>query len=556
GGGGGGGCPGGIGGAHLYDNTTVPTRRAEGGKSCSAAPVSGLAVLATMGGGGGIGAASLTVFGTNGGDGSVTLTPVYPVTGTVYGDVNHNAQLDAGETGTGVATWYVKLSAISGAVCAGPATAAAAVSAVTGFYSLPSVPAGQYCLILDNNNTLSDITPAVPAGWLGTQSPTGVIQLTVLSGQPQAPKNFGLYNGSRLSGSVFGDTGAGVGSANNGLKDGAEAGLAGVTVNASAGAAAVASASTAGDGSYTLWVPASVSGPVTVMPVAPAGSLATGGTAGTTSTAGGSYSRPAVSYTPVVGQSYSGVNFGLVSPNTLAPNGAQNALPGTALIYAHRFQVGSAGQVSFTLASVASPTSPAWSQVLYLDSNCNATLDAAEPQIAAAIAAVAGQTLCLIVKQFVPADAGLGTQNTLTLSAAFSYTGASPALSATLMAIDTTTVGEQGALNLRKLVNNLTLSQGPATTINAAPGNTLQYTLTALNNGIEPLSTLVISDATPAFTTYLSAACPALLPAGLSACSVSTQPAVGTTGSLQWTFTGALAANAQLAVTYQVRVSQ
>lgn len=482
-----------------------------------------------------------------------TNTPIFsPVTGTVYSDVNHNASQDAGEAGTGVAGLHIKLAPSSGGVCSGPATAAALVTAASGAYNLPNVPAGSYCLILDSNNTLSDITPATPAGWIGTQNPTGVIALTVANNPPATPQNFGLYNGSRLSGSVFGDNGAGAGSANNGLKDGAEAGLAGVTVNASAGATVLASASTAGDGSYTLWLPASVSGAVTVMPAAPVGYLATGGVAGTT---GGSYSRPSVSYTPAAGQRYSGVNFGLAPPNTLAPNGAQSALPGTSLFYAHRFQAGSAGQASFSLTSSASPVSPVWSQVLYLDSNCNGTLDAAEPQITAALTVAAGQALCLIIKQFVPADAALGAQNSVTLSAAFSYTGASPALSATLTANDLTTVGEQGALSLRKLVSNLTQSQGPATAVNAAPGNTMQYSLTALNNGSEPLSTLVINDATPAFTTYLSAVCPAVLPAGLSACTVSTQPAVGASGSLQWTFTGSMAPSAQLAVTYQVRIN-
>lgn len=501
--------------------------------------------------------ASYTIASLQYGDAVVctfTNTPIFsPVTGTVYSDANHNASQDAGETGTGVAGLYVKLAPSSGGVCSGPATAAAAVNSASGAYSLGNVVAGSYCLILDNNNTLSDITSAVPAGWLGVQNPTGVIPLSLVNSAPATPQNFGLYNGSKLGGTVFADTGVGAGSANNGVKDGAEPGIASVTVNASAGATAVASASTAGDGRYTLWVPASVSGSVTVTPAAPVAYLATGGVAGTT---GGSYSRPTVSYTPATGQSYSGVNFGLVPPNTLAPNGAQTAQPGTVVFYAHSFLAGSGGQVTFSLVSTATPASPSWSQVLYRDSNCNGTLDTAEPQVTAAITATAGQTLCLIVKQFVPADAGLGAQNTVTLSAAFGYTGASPALSSTLTANDITTVGEPGALTLSKLVSNLTQSLGPATAVNAAPGNTLQYTLTAVNNGSEPLSTLVINDATPAFTTYLSAACPASLPAGLSACNVSTQPAVGAQGSLQWTFTGSLAPSAQLAVTYQVKVNQ
>jgi hypothetical protein len=68
------------------------------------------------------------------------------------------------------------------------------------------------------------------------------------------------------------------------------------------------------------------------------------------------------------------------------------------------------------------------------------------------------------------------------------------------------------------------------------------------------LATLVINDATPAFTTFVSAACPATLPAGITTCSVSTQPAVGASGALQWTFTGSLAASGSLAVTYQVKI--
>lgn len=66
----------------------------------------------------------------------------------------------------------------------------------------------------------------------------------------------------------------------------------------------------------------------------------------------------------------------------------------------------------------------------------------------------------------------------------------------------------------------------------------------------------MINDATPAFTSYLSAACPGSLPSGITGCSISTQPAVGAQGGLQWTFTGSLAPSAQLAVTYQVKVNQ
>jgi uncharacterized repeat protein (TIGR01451 family) len=481
---------------------------------------------------------------------TLTLTPPpQTVSGTVYNDANHNNALDSTETGTAVSGLYVKLAPYAGGACQSPASAAAPVNAATGAYSLAAVTAGSYCLVLDGNNTLSDIAAALPAGWIGTQNASGVIQLTVIASGPPLPQNFGLYNGSKLSGTVFADNGAGGGTANNGAQDGTEAGIAGVSVEATG--AATATTRTSGSGLYTLWIPAGTAGTVTVTPAAPGGYLATGGSAGTT---GGSYSRPNVSFVPTAGQAYSGVNFGLVPPNTLGPDGAQATQPGSTVFYAHAFVAGSGGQVTFSLAGSATPSAPAWTQVLYQDSNCNGVLDSGEPQMAGSLSVSAGQKLCLIVKVSTPAGAAAGAQSTASLSAAFLYTNASPALAATLAASDVTTVGAPGTLSLTKLVSNLTQGGAAATAVTANPGDTLQYTLTATNNGAQSLATLVIYDATPAFTTFVSAACPASLPPGISACSVSTQPAVGAGGALQWTFTGSLAASGSLAVTYQVKI--
>jgi len=481
---------------------------------------------------------------------TLTLTPPpQTVSGSVYDDANHNNALDGTESGTGVSGLYVKLAPYAGGACQSPASAAAPVSAATGAYSLAGVAAGSYCLVLNSNSTLTDIAAALPSGWIGTQNAGGVIQLNVIASGPPLPQNFGLYNGSKLSGIVFADSGAGGGTANNGVQDGTEAGIAGVLVEA-AGAATAANR-TSGSGLYTLWIPAGTAGTVTVTPAAPGGYLATGGSAGTS---GGSYSRPSVSFVPTAGQTYTGVNFGLVPPNTLGPDGAQATQPGSIVFYAHAFVAGSGGQVTFSLAASATPSAPSWTQVLYQDSNCNGVLDSGEPQIGGSLTVSAGQKVCLIVKVSVPAGAVAGAQSTVSLSAAFLYTNASPALAATLAAGDVTTVGAPGTLSLTKLVSNLTQGGAAATAVSANPGDTLQYTLTATNNGAQSLATLVINDATPAFTTFVSAACPATLPPGISACSVSTQPAVGAGGALQWTFTGSLAASGSLAVTYQVKI--
>ncbi|EJL84641.1 conserved repeat protein, partial [Polaromonas sp. CF318] len=484
----------------------------------------------------------------------VTSIAGRPIAGTVYADVNHNGSLEAGESGIGGASpLFVKLVPVSGGICTGPAVAAASVTLATGAYSLSSVAEGSYCLILDGNGTLSDITAAYPTGWIGTQNPSGVIQLAV-GAAPPAPQNFGLYNGSTLSGNVFADNGAGGGTANNGVKAGTEPGLAGITVNAMQGATTLDSEPTASDGSFILWIPGATTGTVVLTPVLPAGYTATGGSAGTT---GGSYTRPSVSYTAGAGLARTGISFGMVAPNTLSPNGAQTAQPGTVVFYAHSYKAATGGSVTFSMANIATPASPAWNQVLYQDGDCNAALEASETQVTTAVTVTAGQTVCLVIKQFVPAGAGQGAQNSITLSAAFTYTNSAPALAVTtLLATDITTVGQAGDLSLAKLVSNITQALPAATSVNANPGDTLQYTLTATNNGTQPLSTLFVSDSTAAFTGFVSATCPGSLPTGITGCTVTTQPAVNAQGALKWTFTGSLASGGQLVVTYRVKVDQ
>ena len=126
----------------------------------------------------------------------------------------------------------------------------------------------------------------------------------------------------------------------------------------------------------------------------------------------------------------------------------------------------------------------------------------------------------------------------------FTYTNASPALSSTLSVIDTTTVGAVAAgLVLKKAVDKAT----------ALAGDTVTYTLTYINNSNVPISTIEINDATPAYTTFLSAICLAL-PSAISACNVTSAPAVAGVGTIKWTLTGTLSPSATGQVRYSVKV--
>ena len=474
--------------------------------------------------------------------GLVTVQTGVALNGFAYADLNHNLARDAGEAGTGVAMWakLILQSAPSSA------RQVAVVNPATGAYAFTFVNAGTYDVIVDDNNSAADVTPAVPAGWIGTETASGRWSGVAVAGADLSNLNFGFYQGSRVDGTVFRDDGAGLGTANNGALDGGEAGLAGVRVQLLSGACAGGecdSTLTDGMGAFQLWLPSGAAGAVAVREPARFGWLATGGSAGTT---GGSYARtPAViSFIAAGGALYSGLGFGEVPLNTLAPNGAQSVAAGGAAFYAHRFVASSAGSATFTSAQASSPALPGWSGTLYRDLNCNGVVDPGEPVVSGAIAATAGQTFCLVLREDAPAGAPPGAQAQTTLTASFSYVNAVPALGSSASASDVTTVlGAGNGLVILKSVDLAT----------AKPGDILTYTILYTNNGPSPLSSIVIRDATPAFTVFQSAACGAL-GTGLSGCGLSSQPSVGGTGPVVWTMAGTLAPGASGSVSYQVRV--
>ncbi|MBZ0248650.1 MAG: DUF11 domain-containing protein, partial [Burkholderiales bacterium] len=237
--------------------------------------------------------------------------------------------------------------------------------------------------------------------------------------------------------------------------------------------------------------------------------------------------------------------------NAFAPDGAQTGLPGTVVFYPHTFNAGLAGSVSFATTAVAAPAVPGWTQAIYRDTNCSGALDGAEgaAPLAGAIAVNPGDAVCIIVRDSIPGAAPYNAQNVISVTATFNGT-------TTYTRTDTTTVGAVGGagLTLAKTVRNVTQGGAAGTTGTARPDDVLEYTITYTNAGSGPVSALVVTDATPAFTRYQSAAC-AAPPANLTGCSVTSQPAVNGTGSIVWTLTGSLLPGGTGSVSYQVRVN-
>lgn len=467
------------------------------------------------------------------------LTIVFEVSGFVYHDLNANNAKDGSEAGTGL-TLYAKF--LSASQPGGPAVDVVAVNPGSGYY-VTLLEQGNYLIVIDNNNNPADVTPTIPSGWFGTEEPDQIRELTLVqSDKPN--QNFGLFQGARISGTVFQDTGIGGGIANDGIQNGAEPGLANAQL-AIAGGAFTASLTTDSTGTYSILVAMSSPTAFTITEVNPSGYISTGGDVGNS---GGSYNRntDVMTFTAAPGDIYTGVDFGDVPGNKFVSNNSATADPGSTVLYPHTFSAGTGGSVSFVLTETQSPANPLWSQVIYRDVNCNGLLEAGEPVINGAVAVTGGEELCIIMKQFIPQNAPYNAANSVLVTANFAYTGAAPALISPLSVTDLTTVGEatSGGLTLLKAVDKTT----------ARPGDLITYTITYTHHGTDPLTQIVIQDYTPTFTTFVSAAT-GTLPTALTGV-VITDPGAGAAGGLKWTFAGTLNPGGIGTVSFVVAVNQ
>jgi uncharacterized repeat protein (TIGR01451 family) len=396
-----------------------------------------------------------------------------------------------------------------------------------------------------------------------------------------------VYNGIR--GVVFNDGGApslasNTGTPNDGLRNGSEAGIGGVSVQLSNCASTVhGSALTDDGGNFSLAVPlAQVGQTVCLSATLPNGYLATGANAagtvlpsGSATTVGGrayTYSRGAsqVSFTaPSSGAIV--LHLGAVPPSKLAPtNSARLAGPGVKAIHALAFTAGTGGQLQVQLgAGAASPALAGWSEIAYLDSGCSGSTQTGGTRLypsGVTLTVVQGQVVCFVVEEQVPVVAANGNSNAVPVTATLTFSNAAPALSASYVATATTTASTS-AVTLTKEVRNVTQGGSFGTFNQAKSGDTLEYRITYANTTTAPVLALVIHDGTPTYTTFLSASA-GTTPSSLGACTketpanpspapavscAATQP-VGGTGALSWRFAGTLQGGATGNVLYQIKV--
>ncbi len=373
--------------------------------------------------------------------------------------------------------------------------------------------------------------------------------------------------GVDVSGRVFEDNGAGGASAHDGLSEGDEGGLGGISVQARDGSGTViATTQTDADGLYTLSLPNGAAGAAVTLHAAQAGSnwrYISGVPGDLVAPADTLASNGEVVFTPAAGTDHSGVDIGQVRKPELTEPRLAGAAPGQSVLLAHKFTAMTAGNVSLSLADVSASPAGSFTQTIFADTDCDGAIGPGESVLSGPASVVAGDLVCVLVRISADSSAPAGATLDYVVAADFDYSGTP--LSETLTNDDRVSISSQGALELTKQVCNAT--QGPCAALSGggfsasnsgAPGDTIIYRIIFENPGPENIENVDVHDDTPAFSA-LTGTAPSVLsaPAGL-ACSlvVPPAPAAGYSGDLHWQCTGNMAPGDAGIVSFEVAVDE
>ena len=248
---------------------------------------------------------------------------------------------------------------------------------------------------------------------------------------------------------------------------------------------------------------------------------------------------------------------------TVTPNNVGQVVPGGSVIYTHT--ITNAGNVTenavggSTVTLSLLQTQVGFTAIVYLDVNNNNIIDAGDVAINAASdlgPISAGTSKQLLVKVTASSGVGIGVVDTSTLTATTAVAINGAAAPAAVNATDTTTVISGNIVLFKEQALDANCdgvadtAYGVATiTTGAVPGACIRYRVTATNNGSANVISLVLSDATPVVTTYISTNPAVTVPA-----SAITAPVTGTAGTISANI-GTLTPSASVVLTFGVKIN-
>jgi trimeric autotransporter adhesin len=278
--------------------------------------------------------------------------------------------------------------------------------------------------------------------------------------------------------------------------------------------------------------------------------------------------------TGVLDRKHDAVIVNTVRNVTFTANNTGQVFPGGSVVYTHTIanagnvvEGATAGQI--VLSQLMSGVTAGWAAGVFWDRNNDGTLDGGDPAItdlsaltggtggaSTAAGLDPGESARIFVRVTAPAGANIGDTNVVTLTA--TITGAINGVAApAAVAVTDTTQVIAGQVRLDKTqaldancdgIADTAFSTANITT-GAIPGACIRYQIVITNQGTAAVSGLVVSDATPANTTYHI-----LVPAAVTgAGNTVTAPAGGATGTVQATIP-TLAAGASQTLTFGVRI--
>ena len=264
------------------------------------------------------------------------------------------------------------------------------------------------------------------------------------------------------------------------------------------------------------------------------------------------------------------VTVNAVRSISITPNGAGQTYPGGSYVYTHTLtnngNVTEGGAFS-TLTPTVGNNGSGWTSTLYYDTNGNGSLDSGDTLVSGALSVTLakGQSVTLFNKVIAPSGASAGNVNATTITINTTngtYTSTVPAAtvstdSTTVIAGNLTLTKEQGldanCDGVLDVANSYT--QG---NLSAKPGQCVLYRITVTNVGAADATNVVVSDATPSYTTVSTAVATAA--PGV----IATAPTVGNSGPIgvdigtgaTASAGGTLAAGSSAVITFGVKINQ